>query len=122
MKRLLFLHQRPGYPQKLSRQFYPHLDLDPRLSFSTPELIRVINDKMRIPDRGNQSRLVQRIPKIRFPFPGNHRNHALGTLPAAFRTEVETGQLQYLSPILKAKRIASRPQNLGSDIPTKSRN
>ena len=61
-------------------------------------------------------------PKIRLPFPRNHRNHALGTLPAALRTEVKTGQLHYLSPFLKPKWIPNRPQYLGSDIPTKSRN
>jgi hypothetical protein len=32
--------------QKLGRQFHPHLVLDPRLSFPTPELSRVIPDKI----------------------------------------------------------------------------
>jgi len=51
---------------KACRQFHPHLDLDARLSFSTPELLRVIYDNILIMDRGNQCRLVQRIPKVCF--------------------------------------------------------
>ncbi len=101
MKRLLFLHQRPGKDQKLGRQLAPHLNPDPWLSFSASKLVGIINNKVLIPGRSNESRLVQGLPKIRFPFLGNDRDGALGSFPTALRTEVEPSHLQNLSPILE---------------------